>query len=203
MKLLFDLFPVILFFVTYKVFSNPNGSSACLSDQVANLPWTHEPILIATTVAIVATFVQVGWVKYRHGKVDTMLWISFAIITIMGGATLYFHNATFIQWKPTILYWCIASALVATPIITGRNLIRSALEEKISLPEHLWGKLNFAWALFFFGIGLANIAAMNFLSCNDWVNFKVFGVTTVMIVFIFAQAAMLAKYVEEDKKEDQ
>jgi intracellular septation protein len=203
MKLLFDLFPVILFFATYKFFSNGNGNSACLPDQAANLPWTQEPILLATSVAIVATFAQVAWVKHRHGKVDAMLWVSFGIITVFGGATLYFHNPVFIQWKPTILYWVIAAALAITPYVTGRNLMRSTLEDKMKLPDHVWWNLNIAWAAFFFVIGLANIAAINWLSCNNWVNFKVFGVTGLMVVFIFAQAALLAKYVEEDKKENQ
>jgi intracellular septation protein len=203
MKLLFDLFPVILFFVTYKLFSNGNGSNACLPDQAANLPWTQEPILLATSVAIVATIVQVAWVKYRHGKVDAMLWLSFAIITVFGGATLYFRNPIFIQWKPTILYWVIAVALAGTPLITGRNLIRSTLEDKMKLPDNIWGNLNIAWAIFFFAIGFANIAAIHWLSCSNWVNFKVFGITSLMFVFIIAQAAMLSKYVEEDKKEGQ
>jgi intracellular septation protein len=202
MKLLFDLFPVILFFVTYKLFSNGN-SNACLADQAANLPWTQEPILLATSVAIVATIVQVSWVKYRHGKVDAMLWLSFAIITVFGGATLYFRNPIFIQWKPTILYWVIALALAGTPFVTGRNLIRSTLEDKIKLPDHIWGNLNLAWAVFFFAIGFANIAAIHWLSCSNWVNFKVFGITGLMFVFMIVQAAMLSKYVEEDEKENQ
>lgn len=200
MKLLFDLFPVILFFATYKFFSNGNGSNACLADQAVQLPWTQEPILLATSVAIAATLVQVAWVKYRHGKVDGMLWVSFAIITVFGGASIYFHNPTFIQWKPTILYWVFAFALAGTPIFTGRNLIRTALEDKMKLPDDIWGRLNMSWVIFFFAVGLANIAAVQYLSCDAWVNFKMFGTSVLMLMFIFAQAAMLAKYVEEDKE---
>ena len=200
MKILFDLFPIILFFATYKFFSHGNAGSACLSDQAVHLPWTQEPILLATAVVIVATFVQVGWVKYRHGKVDAMLWVSLAIITVFGGATLYFHNAIFIQWKPTILYWLFATALAITPRIAGRNLIRSMMETQIQLPNPIWKKLNWAWALFFFALGLANIAAIHWLSCNDWVNFKVFGITGLIIAFILVQTFWLAKHTVEKKE---
>ncbi len=199
MKILFDLFPILLFFATYKYFSHGNGSSACLSDQAAQLPWTEEPILLATTVVIIATFVQVGWVKYRHGKVDAMLWISLAIITVFGGATLYFHNAVFIQWKPTILYWLFAAALAITPRVTGRNLIRSMMEAQIQLPDPIWKTLNLAWTLCFFVLGLANIAAIHWLSCNDWVNFKVFGITGLIIAFIVVQSLWLSKYIDVEK----
>src|SRR5664279_2733452 len=95
MKLLFDLFPVILFFVTFK----------------------FAGVFTATAVAIAATFVQVGWVKFRHGKVDTMLWVSLGIISVFGGATLLLHDETFIKWKPTVLYWFFSVALLLAPIL--------------------------------------------------------------------------------------
>lgn len=203
MKLLFDLFPVILFFVTYKLVSHGDGGNACLADQIANLPWTQEPILLATSVAIAATFVQVAWVKYRHGKVDTMLWVSLSIISIFGGATLYFHNPLFIQWKPTILYWLFAAVLAGTPLVSDRNLIRTMMEAQMELPDHIWRNLNWSWSLFFFLLGFANIAAIHLLSCSNWVNFKLFGVTSLMFVFILIQASLLSKHVKENNKEDQ
>ncbi len=200
MKVLFDLFPVILFFATYKLANHGKEGGACLADQAGSLPWTQEPILLATTAAIVATFIQVGWVKYRHGKVDAMLWMSFSIITIFGGATLYFHNPVFIQWKPTILYWTFATVLVAAPVIAGRNPIRSMLESQIHLPNHVWKNLNISYALFFFGLGIANIAAVRWLSCDAWVNFKVYGITGLLFIFILAQTLAIAKYFEKDKE---
>lgn len=202
MKILFDLFPVILFFATYKFFGHGKEGHACLSNQAANIPWTQEPILLATSVAIAATVIQVGWVKYRHGKVDAMLWMSFFIITIFGGATLYFHNPVFIQWKPTILYWTLALVLFAAPLIAKRNPIRSMLESQIHLPNNIWTNLNLSYALFFLGLGIANIIAMQLLSCDDWVNFKVFGITGLLFVFIIAQTFMLSKYVEQDKEQN-
>ncbi len=180
MKLLFDLFPVILFFITFK----------------------FAGVFAATAAAIVATFAQVAWVKHRHGKVDTMLWVSLGIITVFGGATLLLHDETFIKWKPTILYWFFSAALLLSPVLFKKNLMRTLLGEKMALPDPVWGNLNLAWGAFFAVLGVVNLyVAFNF-STDTWVNFKLFGATGLMLLFIIAQAALLAKYVEEDKKED-
>ncbi len=200
MKILFDLFPVIVFFGVYKLFGQGKEGHACLADQAAHVPWTQEPILLATIAAIIAAFIQIGWVKFRHGKVDTMLWMSFSMITLLGGATLYFHNPVFIQWKPTILYWTFALVLGVAPLFAGRNPIRSALEAQIHLPNRIWKNLNAAFALFFFGLGWLNIAAIHWLSCDDWVTFKVFGVTGMIAVFLVGVMAVLMKYIEQDKE---
>lgn len=202
MKFLFDLFPVILFFGTYKFLNRGSESNACLPDAAAHLPWMEQPILMATAVAIAASFVQIGWLLLRKKKVDTMLWVSLAIITIFGGATLYFHDAAFIQWKPTILYWVLAASLAGTQLFTGRNLIRSAMEAQIKLPNRIWKTLNAIWVLFFVVLGLANIVAMHNLSCSNWVTFKMFGVTGFTAVFILLQAIALSKYIEEDKEQN-
>jgi len=178
MKILFDLFPVLLFFITFK----------------------FAGVFTATAAAIVATFGQVAWVKFRHGKVDTMLWVSLGIITLLGGATLLLHNETFIKWKPSVLYWFFSSALLLSPILFKKNLMRAMLQDKLPLPDSAWGNLNLAWALFFAALGALNLyVAFNF-STERWVDFKLFGVTGLIFLFIVAQAAMLAKYVEADKK---
>lgn len=180
MKILFDLFPVILFFVVFKFLG----------------------VYAATAAAIAATIAQVGWVKYRHGKVDTMLWVSLGIIVFFGGATLLLHDETFIKWKPTVLYWFFASALLFSRILFGKNLMRSLLQEKMTLPDPIWHKLNLAWAAFFAVLGFVNLyVAFNF-PLDTWVNFKLFGATGLMLVFIVLQAMMLAKYVQEDHKDD-
>ncbi len=198
MKILFDLFPVIVFFGVYKLLGH--GKDSCLVDHGAQLAWTQEPILMATAAAIAATFLQVGWVKFRHGKVDAMLWMSFSIITLFGGATLYFRNPIFIQWKPTILYWTFAVVLAVTPLFTRRNPIRAMLEANLHLPNHVWRNLNAAYALFFLAMGFANLAAVHWLSCDGWVSFKAYGLTALLFVFVIAQSLMLAKYLEADKE---
>jgi intracellular septation protein len=180
MKILFDLFPVLLFFITFK----------------------HAGVFAATGAAIIATFVQVGWVKYRHGKVDTMLWVSLGIITVFGGATLLLHNETYIKWKPSVLYWVFSTALLVSPILFKKNLMRTMLQDKLPLPDSAWRNLNLAWGLFFAALGVLNLYVAFNYSTDTWVDFKLFGVTGLIFLFIIAQAAMLAKYVEEGKKHE-
>ena len=178
MKLLFDLFPVILFFIAFKVFN----------------------VYVATGTAIVATIAQIGWVKWRHGKVDTMLWVSFAIIAVFGGATLILHDETFIKFKPTILYWVFAIILLGSNLILKKNLMRTLLKEKITLPTKVWNQVNLGWSLFFVLLGVVNLyVAFNF-STDAWVNFKLFGTTGMMLVFVLLQAMALSKYVQEVKE---
>jgi intracellular septation protein len=201
MKFLFDLLPVILFFATYKLASpaSSNGGSCLAAMPDASVPLLHEPILLATVVAIAATFIQVGWQMFRHKKVDTMLWISLSIIVVFGGATLYFRNPTFIQWKPTILYWMFGGILLFSALVLKKNLMRELMGPQISLPDQVWPRLNSAWAAFLMFMGAANLVAMNLLSCDGWVSFKLYGLTGLMLIFIVGQSFALARYFEEDK----
>jgi intracellular septation protein len=178
MKLLFDLFPVILFFIAFKAFD----------------------IYVATTAAIAATVVQIAWTRWRHGKVDVMLWVSFAIIGVFGGATLLLHDETFIKWKPTVLYWLFSAILLFSNLLFNKNLMRALLHEKIALPVHIWHRLNLSWSLFFAVLGFINLYVAFSYSTDAWVNFKLFGFTGLMAVFILAQSAWLAKYVDEKKE---
>ena len=179
MKFFFDLFPVILFFIAFK----------------------FAGIYVATVVAMVATFAQIGWVWFKHRKVDTMLWVSLVIITVFGGMTLVFHDETFIKWKPTVLYWAFAAVLAGGLLFFKKNFIRTMLGEQLELPEPVWTRLNWSWVGFFVFMGFANLAvafAFN-LSTDVWVSFKLFGGMGLMFVFAMAQVLMLSKYVEEKK----
>ena len=178
MKLLFDLFPVILFFIAFKAFN----------------------IYIATAVAIAATVAQIAWTKWRHGKVDVMLWVSFVIIGVFGGATLLLQDETFIKWKPTVLYWLFSTILLISNWFFNKNLMRSLLHEKIALPLHAWNRLNLTWSLFFAVLGFINLYVAFNYTTDAWVNFKLFGFTGLMVVFILAQSVWLAKYVDEKKE---
>ena len=203
MKILFDLFPVILFFGVFKLAgSNPDATQAFATYIDYQADPLHLPVLFATATTIVATLAQIIWVKLRHGKVDTMLWISFAIIVVFGGATLLLHDEGFIKIKPTALYWLFASVLLFSKIFFKKNLIRSLMEEKMRLPDRIWAQLNLAWSGFFIFLGILNLyVAWNF-STDTWVNFKLFGATGIMLIFIILQALMVGKHIEADKKEN-
>jgi intracellular septation protein len=177
MKFLFDLFPVILFFIAFKV----------------------SGIFVATGVAIVATLLQILWVWFRHRKVENMLWISLAIIVVFGGMTLVFHDETFIKWKPTVLYWTFGLVLAVSQLAFGKNLIRSLLGKQIELPEPVWKNLNWSWVTFFAFMGAINLAvafALGF-STEAWVNFKLFGGMGLTLLFALAQGLLLSKHIEE------
>ena len=174
MKFLFDLFPVILFFVAFKTWD----------------------IYVATAVAIGATFLQVGWLKLRGKRVEPMLWASLAIIAVFGGATLALQDETFIKWKPTVLYW-LFGAVLAGAALTGRNLIRMMLSDQVRLPEPVWSRLNWSWVGFFVFMGALNLYVAYNFSTDQWVNFKLFGGMGLMLLFVLAQALVLAKYVED------
>lgn len=175
MKFLFDLFPVILFFVAFKVYD----------------------IFVATAVAIAAAIVQISWLWFRHRHVDKMMWSNVAIIVIFGGATLVSQDETFIKWKPTVLYWLIASVLLASNLIFRKNLIQAMLEKQIVLPSIIWNKLNLSWIGFFLSMGCINLYVAFSFSVDTWVTFKLFGATGLMLIFIILQVMILGKYLKD------
>ena len=168
MKMLFDVFPVILFFVAFKMYD----------------------IYVATAVAIGATFGQIGYLWIRGRKVDNMLWVSLAVITVFGGATLAFANETFIKWKPTVLYWLFAAVLAVAAVGFKKNLVRSMMQHQVTLPDDIWTRLLASWVGFFAVMGVLNIYVAYNFSTDAWVNFKLFG----------GIGLMLAKHVQ-DKNE--
>lgn len=202
-KIFFDLFPIILFFITFKFAgSNPEQAQevAKLLHYVADPK--QLPILLATGVAIFATMLQIAWVWLRHGKVDTMLWVSLGLISVLGGATLFFQDPTFIKWKPTALYWLFAIVLLVTHIFFKKNLIRSMMQQaKLELPENVWANLNYSWVAFFALMGVLNIYVAYNYSLESWVDFKLFGTTGIMFAFILAQGVLLAKHIENKESD--
>ena len=200
MKLLFDLFPVILFFATFKYYgSDPEGAAALVGSLLGSsvLDVKQAPILLATVVVIVATMAQIAWVHLRHGKVDKMLWVSLALVTVFGGLTLIFQDETFIKWKPTILYWVFAASMIFAALVLKKNPIKAMLGEQLTLPDPVWNKVNLSWTAFFAFMGALNlIVAFNF-STDTWVDFKLFGGMGLMLLFVLGQGLMLSKYIED------
>lgn len=176
MKFFFDLFPVILFFVAFKLYD----------------------IFVATAVAIAASILQILWVWWRHRQIEKMMWINLMIIIVFGGATLVLQDETFIKWKPTVLYWLFATGLLVSNVIFKKNLIQTMMEKQMALPIPVWNQLNISWIIFFVVMGLINLyVAFNF-PIGTWVSFKLFGATGLMLVFIVGQILMLNKYLKDD-----
>lgn len=177
MKFLADLFPVILFFAAYK-----------LAD-----------IYVATGVAIAASLLQVTYSHFRHSQVETMHWVTLGLLTLFGGLTLALHDPVFIKWKPTVVNWLFAAAFLGSGWFMERSLIQRMMDHAISLPAVIWGRLNLAWSTFFICMGGLNLyVAFNFAE-ETWVNFKLFGLMGLTLVFVVAQGFYLARYLQPEE----
>ncbi len=176
MKFLFDFFPILLFFIAYKFYG----------------------IYVATAVIIVASVAQVGWFWLKHRRVEKMHLVTLVLVLLLGGATLFLQDPTFIYWKPTIVNWAFAIVFLGSQFIGNKNLLQRMLGGQITLTsQRVWTHLNIAWVLFFVSMGAINLyVAYNFEE-NTWVNFKLFGMMGLTIVFVLAQGFYLAKYIDD------
>lgn len=181
MKQFLDFLPLIVFFVFYKLFDIYAASGA---------------LIAATALALIFT-----WLKYR--KIEKMTLITFVMVAIFGTLTLVFHNDLFIKWKVTAIYTLFAIALLVSQVILKKPLIQRMLGKELTLPDAVWGKLNIAWSLFFLLCGLANIYVAFWLPQSVWVNFKVFGLTALTLIFTLISGVYIYKHMpEEQKKSD-
>src|SRR5690606_26342312 len=178
-KFLFDLFPLILFFAAFRFYD----------------------IYTATAVAMAASVGQILWIKLRGKAIETTHWINLTVIIVFGGATLLLHNDAFIKWKPTVLYWLFATILVGGRWIFRRNLMQKIMGSQISLEPAIWDRLNLSWAAFFVVSGGLNlyVAFSGRFTEAQWVNFKVFGLMALMIVFVIAQSLWLGRHIKTDQ----
>jgi intracellular septation protein len=208
MKILFDLFPVILFFAAFKFAEGHKLAAAQWLDALfaaiglgGAFAQDQAPIMLATVVVILATCGQIAWVRLRHGKVDKMLWVSLGLVVVLGGLTLALRDETFIKWKPTLLYWVFAVVLLGSALF-GKNLIRSMMEAQVSLPAAVWARLNLVWAGFFLFMGAANLIIARNYPTEIWVDFKLFGGMGLMVVFVIAQGFWLTRYMQDPIAEE-
>ena len=179
MKLLLDFFPIILFFAAFKTWG----------------------IMTATAVAIVATVLQIGYLWRKNGSVEPMQWVSLGVIVVFGGATLLTQDETFIKWKPTVLYWLMASALWVGYWVFKRNFIHQLMSTQVELPEHAWRVLMHSWACFFALMGSLNLWVANNFDTDTWVSFKLFGGLGLMLVFVLAQGLYMSRFINEQAEE--
>ena len=181
MKLLFDFFPIILFFAAFKFYG----------------------IYVATAVAIVATIVQVGYTWIKHRKVETMHWITLILITVMGGLTIYLQDEQFIKWKPTVINWLFGLAFLGSQFIGKKPFVERMMSGNLELPSPVWKRLNLSWATFFIVLGFVNLYVIYNFDTETWVNFKLFGMLGLTVTFVFLQAIFLSKYMPEPETEEE
>ena len=205
MKILFDFLPIALFFGMFKYAEgHKDWAASTATDWLGfmvsggTVGPAEAPVLLATVVVILATMVQILLFKIRGKKIDTMLWVSLALVTVLGGATIYFHSESFIKWKPTVLYWVMGAGLLFGQLLFNKNGIKSLMGAQMDLPDSVWRVVNFSWVGFFALMGLLNLwVAFNF-STATWVNFKLFGGLGLMLVFVLVQALFLNKHIKQD-----
>ncbi|HEX2012279.1 MAG TPA: septation protein A [Roseateles sp.] len=204
MKLLLDFLPLILFFGTFKVAEGQAAAAAAFATEHfgflvsgGQVGAGEAPVLLATLVVMVATLLQALILKLRGKKVDLMLWISLALVVVLGGATVWFHNETFIKWKPSGLYWAMALVFFASQTFFRKNLLQAMLGAELQLPAAVWKRLNWAWVSFFAAMGVLNLYVAYNFSTSAWANFKVFGATGLMLIFTLAQGLYMSKYLSD------
>lgn len=172
MKLLFNIFPIFLFFIAYKLFG----------------------IYLATATAMVATLIQVITHRIIHKQYEKLHLISLLLILLLGGATLLFQDPSFIKWKPTVIYWLCAIAFLVSFWWGEKTLVQKMFDGNIQLPKPIWKRLNFAWILFFVVMGIFNLYIAFNYNTNTWVNFKLFGGAGLTLIFVFVQALYLTRH---------
>ncbi|GAV21376.1 intracellular septation protein [Mariprofundus micogutta] len=175
MKMLFDFFPVLLFFIVYKMVD----------------------IYAATAVLIAASAIQTVGHRLLKGSFEKTHVITFVLVAIFGGLTLFLQNELFIKWKPTAINWLFAIIFIGSHFIGNKTIIERMMGANISLPDPVWNKLNIAWALFFIFLGAVNIYVAFEFDTDTWVNFKLFGLMGLTFAFIVAQSLYLVPYLKE------
>jgi intracellular septation protein len=209
MKLLLDFLPILLFFITFRFAEGRKEWAAQFAtDHFGGLVSggvvgaDEAPVLLATVVVIAATLAQVALLKARGRKVDLMLWVSLGLVTVLGGATIWFHSETFIKWKPSVLYWVMGLAFWISQVFFGRNLLHVLMGEQLVLPPQIWRRLSVAWIAFFAFMGILNLYVAYSFDTTTWVNFKLFGGIGLMLLFTLAQGLYLSRYVSDAEPAD-
>lgn len=202
MKFLYDLLPVILFFGTFKVAQTNPDSAAALCNQWLGSGFQADqaPVICATAAAIIVSLLQIGVKFVRREKIDPMLWISVAVILVFGSLTIWLHDEMFIKWKPTILYWIFGGILLGGSFM-HKNFLKSLLGNKVSLPEPAWYILLHGWIGFFAVTGVLNLIVAYTCSTDVWVNFKLFGLMGLTLLFTLGVGFYISRFIPESDSE--
>jgi len=210
MKLLLDFLPLVFFFATYKVAGlHPDAAAAFATHWLGGLVQggvvgpKEAPVLLGTVVVVLATLAQVVWMKAKRRKIDLMLWISLTLVVVLGGLTVWFHNETFIKWKPSIAFWLMGLVFWGSQTFFHRNLLRQTLGAELELADTVWQRLNFAWVAYFGLMGLINLWVVYSFSTDARANFHTFGTTALSFVFIIGQGIYLSRHLEPARAVDE
>ena len=214
MKQLFDFLPILLFFILYKFYLDlPDdfilGINAWMPMMSLTPGESSDAIYLATLAAIVVTVIQVVLAAIMVKRVEKMPIITLALLLVFGGATLALKDPLFIQWKPTAINWLFGLVFLGSHLIGDTPLIQRMMGHAIAIEEQrVWVQLNLAWVGFFVVAGIANMIVAPEIdplglqfSEDTWVDFKLFGLMGMTIVFVIAQAFYLARYMPDSDKE--
>lgn len=174
MSQLFELIPLVGFFVAYKM---------------------HD---IYMAVIVLMVLMALGLVIHRVQKktITNMQWMSFVLVVIFGGITLLFHNEIFIKWKPTVLNWSFGLAFLISHFFSKKTFTERIMSAaKLNASKKVWSRLNLSWVIFFLLSGALNIFVAYQFSTEVWVNFKLFGLFGLTFIFAIGQAIYLKNHV--------
>ncbi len=201
MKLLFDFLPILVFFAAYSIAEGDVASTVDLTNsafgafaQGGTFDARQAPVLLATLMAMLAAAGQVSWLKRRHRKVETTLWLSLALVVVLGGLTIWLRSESFVRWKPSVIYWAMGVAFWLSPMLFGRNLPKALLGEHFDAPAWVWLRLNLLWIGFFSAMGLINLWVAYTFDGETWVTYKLLGGLGLLLAFTLAQALYLARH---------
>jgi intracellular septation protein len=205
MKIFLDFLPLILFFGTFQYADKNKEWAAALATGVFGFMVSggvvgaaEAPVLLGTVVMSVMTLVQVAVLKAMGRPIHLMLWITLALVVVLGGATIWFHNPLIIKWKPTIAYWTLALSFWISRAVFHKDLLREMLGGEMELPGPVWHRLNLAWAAFLGLMGVLNLYVAYSFSTSAWASFKVFGATGLMLAFSIGQVVYLSRYLKPE-----
>jgi intracellular septation protein len=174
-KMLNDLLPAIVFFTVYKIYD----------------------IFYATAALIIVTIAQVIWEYIKHRKIAKAQILVAVLVTVFGGATLYFHNADFIKWKVSIINWTLGFGLLITTYTMKETPMEKLLKDSVDLAHNQWRILNSMWGGYFVILGTLNLFVAYFFSIDVWMNFKLFGMLGITIAFLILQTICLSKHIKK------
>jgi intracellular septation protein len=205
MKRLFDLLPIVVFFIAFRYAHEHKESAAAFASTLLGL-WVagisiganEAPVLLAIAASGMLALTQAAWLRWRGQHIDITLWLALALVVVVSGFSLYFHGQSFNKWKPSALFWAMGLTFWLSQLLFGRNLTRLLLGEQMQVPARVWHRLNFAWIAFFALMGLLNLWVAHSFPTDAWVDFSLFGGIALVLGFIVAQGLFLGRYLMDD-----